>query len=69
MIACARNPHAAELDIAQRLRQAAPHAFGPRPGRRSLTLIWVNENNDISDMMVSHARKSVVDVIFYFKIL
>ncbi len=35
MIACARNPHAAELDIARRLRQAAPHAH---PNRRLVGL-------------------------------
>ena len=35
MIACARNPHAAELDIAQRLRRAAPHAY---PNRRLVGL-------------------------------
>jgi predicted protein tyrosine phosphatase len=35
MIACARNPHAPELDIAQRLRRAAPHAY---PNRRLVGL-------------------------------
>jgi predicted protein tyrosine phosphatase len=35
MLACARNPLAGELDIARRLRQAAPHAY---PNRRLVQL-------------------------------
>jgi predicted protein tyrosine phosphatase len=35
MIACERNPRAPELDIAWRLRRAAPHAF---PNRRLVQL-------------------------------
>ena len=35
MLACARNPHADELAIAQALRRAAPHAY---PNRRLVRL-------------------------------
>jgi predicted protein tyrosine phosphatase len=35
MLACARNPHAPELDIARALRRAAPHAY---PNRRLVQL-------------------------------
>ncbi|HEY5410772.1 MAG TPA: hypothetical protein VIJ94_08590 [Caulobacteraceae bacterium] len=35
MLACARNPQAGELDIARRLREAAPHAH---PNRRLVQL-------------------------------
>ncbi len=35
MLACARNPQAGELDIARRLRRAAPHAY---PNRRLVQL-------------------------------
>lgn len=35
MLACERNPHASELGIARRLREAAPHAY---PNRRLVRL-------------------------------
>ena len=35
MLACQRNPHAPELEIARRLREAAPHAY---PNRRLVRL-------------------------------
>lgn len=35
VIACERNPHASELDIAMALRRAAPHAY---PNRRIVAL-------------------------------